>query len=387
MKKLLVLIVLAFFTFLGNGYGGFKTLKGPEVTASTQNVPGEDSFITEIYHWDTTTASYKKQSTSKAHIALRVPVNAWAHGKGYLSLYSRGDLHRYSSAYHPEDESPAHVSGLTGDSKTRVKVGSGFGPLFMMGDGYKGLTATATGTLVTDTSNKYELKGKGKLDDHGGGDSGSVGPVSGGTSGTSGSGGWVNDSTSFRVSVLDVRPKPPDNTPNCQDCTSDCPSPCSCTNSGTCGGTVSTPPSGGGSTPPSENPVVSPTPTPTPAPPPSPTYHACGEHETSVSGDHSLQASCASTDSNGNYCTVTNFYACDSHTHSYPTPPPPPTATCANGHTYNPNSTYAKNYHRTRTCRYSDCGKSWEKFTTPRTPICDRPYRKRNGLRCWPLPQ
>ena len=101
-----------------------------------------------------------------------------------------------------------------------------------------------------------------------------------------------------------------------------------------------------------------------PGPPtPTPSYHACGEHETSVSGDHSwgtapcgdathtgylcqinasdhewvyetcsslhahyecdgtdhsLQASCSSTDSNGNSCTVTNFYACVSHTHSYP---------------------------------------------------------------------
>ncbi|MYA69654.1 hypothetical protein F4009_15925 [Candidatus Poribacteria bacterium] len=43
--------------------------------------------------------------------------------------------------------------------------------------------------------------------------------------------------------------------------------------------------------------------------------------------DHSLQASCTSTDANGNYCTVTNFYACDSHTHSYPAPPPTPTPT------------------------------------------------------------
>ena len=76
----------------------------------------------------------------------------------------------------------------------------------------------------------------------------------------------------------------------------------------------------------SSNPIV----TPPPPPMPSPTYHACGEHETSVSGDHSLQASCSSTDSNGNYCTVTNFYACDSHTHSYPAPPPPPTTvSCA----------------------------------------------------------
>ena len=90
-------------------------------------------------------------------------------------------------------------------------------------------------------------------------------------------------------------PTPPsDGTPNCPDCTSHCSSPCSCSTSGTCNGTVS--------------------------------YHACGVHETSVSGDHSLQASCSSTDSNGNYCTVTSFYACDGHTHTYPTvsPPPPP---------------------------------------------------------------
>ena len=40
------------------------------------------------------------------------------------------------------------------------------------------------------------------------------------------------------------QPPPPstDNTPNCQDCTSHCSSPCSCTNSGTCNGTVTTPP-------------------------------------------------------------------------------------------------------------------------------------------------
>ncbi|MYB92782.1 hypothetical protein F4054_13395 [Candidatus Poribacteria bacterium] len=83
-----------------------------------------------------------------------------------------------------------------------------------------------------------------------------------------------------------------------------------------------------------ENPVVSPPPTPTPTPPPSPTYHACGDHETSVSGDHSLQASCSSTDSNGNSCTVTSFYACDSHTHSYPAPPPPPTTVACGGASY-----------------------------------------------------
>ena len=88
--------------------------------------------------------------------------------------------------------------------------------------------------------------------------------------------------------VASPTPTPTDSTPNCPDCTTHCSSRCSCTNSGTCGGTVS--------------------------------YHACGDHETSVSGDHSLQASCSSTDSNGNSCTVTNFYACDNHSHVYPVP-------------------------------------------------------------------
>ena len=109
---------------------------------------------------------------------------------------------------------------------------------------------------------------------------------------------------------------PSDNTPNCPDCTSHCSSPCSCTNSGTCGGSVA--------------------------------YHPCGEHETTVSGDHSLQASCTSTDANGNSCTVTNFYACDNHSHVYPTPPTPPTPTLVSCSrcdvSYDPNSSEASQH-------------------------------------------
>ena len=76
---------------------------------------------------------------------------------------------------------------------------------------------------------------------------------------------------------------------------------------------------------------------------PTPSYHACGVHETSVSGDHSaagcgvsghyvcdgsdhtLQASCSVTNSNGDYCTYASFYACQSHTCVFPAP----TVTCA----------------------------------------------------------
>ena len=101
---------------------------------------------------------------------------------------------------------------------------------------------------------------------------------------------------------------PTDNTPNCPDCTAHC-SPCNCSNSGTCNGTVS--------------------------------YHACGEHETSVSGDHTYGtytcgihsgykcqeshdhktyiSSCTQTDANGNTCTNSSgYYECSQHTHTYP---------------------------------------------------------------------
>ena len=67
---------------------------------------------------------------------------------------------------------------------------------------------------------------------------------------------------------------------------------------------------------------------PTSEPTPAPSYHMCGSHETWQSGDHSaagcgysghyvcdgsdhsLQASCSDTNANGDYCTVTSFYAC-----------------------------------------------------------------------------
>ncbi len=76
-------------------------------------------------------------------------------------------------------------------------------------------------------------------------------------------------------------------------------------------------------------PVASTTPT-------TPVMHACGVHETTVSGDHSwvyrecpsghahyacdgsnhsVQATCLETNANGDSCTVTGFYACQTHTH------------------------------------------------------------------------
>ncbi len=59
--------------------------------------------------------------------------------------------------------------------------------------------------------------------------------------------------------------------------------------------------------------------TPTPTTPSTSSYHACGVHETSVSGDHSLQASCTVTNGWFHSCTVTNYYACQTHTCVFPT--------------------------------------------------------------------
>lgn len=141
-------------------------------------------------------------------------------------------------------------------------------------------------------------------------------------------------------------PTPADGTPNCPDCTSHCSSPCSCTNSGTCNGTVS--------------------------------YHACGNHETSVSGDHSLQASCSASNANGS-CTVSGFYACDGHSHVYPSPPDPPSptlcpanswtgcgsttsdaTTCGSGHTYYTCNPSAVSWHTAdRTCSRTGCNATY----------------------------
>ena len=90
------------------------------------------------------------------------------------------------------------------------------------------------------------------------------------------------------------------------------------------------------------NPSQPSTPT-TPTTPTTPVMAACGVHETTVSGDHSwiippcgddthamyacqvtsshstLQASCSATNSYGDGCSVSGFYACQNHSHQFPT--------------------------------------------------------------------
>ncbi|MCE2403357.1 hypothetical protein J4G08_21085 [Candidatus Poribacteria bacterium] len=85
-------------------------------------------------------------------------------------------------------------------------------------------------------------------------------------------------------------------------------------------------------------------------------YRKCLRH-TKDHSNHSA-ASCLVTNANGDYCTVTSFYACQYHTHVYPAPPPTPSATCANGHSYDPDNRPENNQHRTRTCQH--CSQTWE---------------------------
>ncbi len=106
-----------------------------------------------------------------------------------------------------------------------------------------------------------------------------------------------------------------------------------------------------------------------------PSMHA---HYECDGADHSLQASCSETNVNGDSCTVTNFYACQSHTHQYlitcgNTRTGPETcdggsvtsstqhrATCTHGHSYWNCNPWHRHYHKERTCtacnvRYYRC--------------------------------
>ena len=105
--------------------------------------------------------------------------------------------------------------------------------------------------------------------------------------------------------------------------------------------------------------------------------HACGVHATSVSGDHSLVASCGVSNAWGHICTVTSYYACQTHTHTYPTfscgrggctesvsDPQEHRRTCINGHTYWSCKKIPQDmaeYHKARICtRYKALRQEWD---------------------------
>ncbi len=162
--------------------------------------------------------------------------------------------------------------------------------------------------------------------------------------------------TSYTVNVSGSRYTVSDNTPNCPDCTSDCSSPCSCTNSGTCGGTVTdnTPDcsycTDGCSSCPSSDPPPS-TPSTPPSTPSTPTTVSCG------------RSGCTDTVSSSNEHRVGPCSACGASYWS-----------CGQ------HASWSENQHRLRTCRYGTCGQTWRKCTSS-TPSCSSPNRQ--GKKCW----
>ncbi len=128
--------------------------------------------------------------------------------------------------------------------------------------------------------------------------------------------------------------------------------------------------------------------------PTTPAMHPCGVHATSVSGDHSLQASCLETNESGYSCTVTGFYACQTHTHQYPTlvrcgrkvngyrvcdesvlSEQQHYVTCPNGHSHWSCKSEDYNHHRLRTCGNNrmpggkKCKKTWRRCRFYPEPI------------------
>ncbi len=131
------------------------------------------------------------------------------------------------------------------------------------------------------------------------------------------------------------------------------------------------------------------------------TTYPCGHTDLTANASNHAPKTCTQTNEHGDSCEATGLYKCQSHTCVYP----PPTiscgrsgcsqtvssatqhsATCASGHPYWTCKPSDVNRHITRTCRYSACGKSWQKcMTGGTTPICDVPWRKKKGLKCWQI--
>ncbi|MYB00598.1 hypothetical protein F4X90_13110 [Candidatus Poribacteria bacterium] len=137
----------------------------------------------------------------------------------------------------------------------------------------------------------------------------------------------------------------------------------------------------------------------------------CGSHSgyrCTATSSHTQTTTCPS-DTNGQSCSYGSYYACSPHTHAYPEPPanpppppsPPPSTTvscgrsactasvssrsehwtpCDAGHSYWSCSDSQTNRHRTRTCRRSGCGQSWQACVDGwNAPACPSPY----GDSCW----
>ncbi len=121
--------------------------------------------------------------------------------------------------------------------------------------------------------------------------------------------------------------------------------------------------------------------------------YTCGVHSgyaCQESSHHKTYISSCSETEDGKTCENTSgYYECSPHSHSYPSSSDDDSgkATCSAGHTYKTTgrwASYLANLHRARTCRYSECVQTWQACSIDGwSPICNKPYRKRNGLKCW----
>lgn len=127
------------------------------------------------------------------------------------------------------------------------------------------------------------------------------------------------------------------------------------------------------------------------------TTYPCGHTDPTANAAYHAPKTCTLTNAQGDSCVATGLYACQSsHTCVYAcgrsgctqtvSSSTQHSATCASGHSYWTCKPYDVKRHITRTCRFSECGKSWQRCMTGGvTPICDKPWRKQNGLRCWQI--
>ncbi|RKU19385.1 hypothetical protein C6503_07965 [Candidatus Poribacteria bacterium] len=109
----------------------------------------------------------------------------------------------------------------------------------------------------------------------------------------------------------------------------------------------------------------------------------CGVHSgrgCAAASRHTQPRTCPTE--NGKKCDYETYYDCSPHTHSYPTSPSGNTTCSACNVSYDPNNTRQVNQHRVRPCRFAVCGNTWQTCQGS-APICNKPYRKRNGLRCY----
>ena len=127
------------------------------------------------------------------------------------------------------------------------------------------------------------------------------------------------------------------------------------------------------------------------------TTYPCGHTDPTANQAYHAPKTCTLTNAQGDSCVAAGLYECQSsHTCVYScgrsgctqtvSSSTQHSATCASGHSYWTCKPYDVKRHITRTCRFSECGKSWQRCMTGGvTPICDKPWRKQNGLRCWQI--